>query len=78
MSAMSYVTRKGYFKEYAEAEREAGQAVFVVRVADDLWMAAPEPPAGEISPQLTALIEVQRNVDNKNLACAEVAGKRFV
>ena len=78
MSAMSYITRKGYFEEYAEAEREAGQAVFDARVADDLWMAAPEPPAGEILPQLTALREAKRNVDNKHLACAEVAGKMFV
>ena len=41
-------------------------------------MAAPEPPAGEISPQLTALREAKQKVDNKNLACAEVTGKMFV
>ena len=29
MSAMSYVKRKGYFKEYEEAKREAGRAVLV-------------------------------------------------
>ena len=28
MSAMSYGIRKGYFKEYAEAKKVAGQAVF--------------------------------------------------
>ena len=37
MSAMSYVTRKGYFKEYEEAEREAGRAVLAQRVVEDLW-----------------------------------------
>ena len=40
MSAMSYVKRKGYFKEYAEAEREAGQAVYNAKIAKDLWMEA--------------------------------------
>ena len=69
MSAMSYVTRKGYFNEYYEAEREAGEAVEAARIADDLWMAAPEPPAGEILPQITALIEAERTVDNENLTC---------
>jgi len=36
MSAMSYITRKGYFKEYAEAEKKAGQAVYDARIAKDL------------------------------------------
>ena len=46
MSVMSYVTRKGYFKEFEEAEREAGRAVFKARIAEDLWLAAPIPEEG--------------------------------
>ena len=78
MSAMSYVTRKGYFKEYAESKREAGQAVYNAKVAKDLWMAAKEPPTETVSPELAASREAKSKINDKNLACAEVAGKMFV
>ena len=78
MSAMSYVMRKGYFKEYAAAEREAGKAVYDTKVSEDLWMAAKEPLPGTVSPELQASREAERKVNDKNLACAEVAGKIFV
>ena len=52
MAAMSYVAKKGYIKEYEVAEREAGLAVFESKIAEDLYMAAPEPPAGTASPDL--------------------------
>ena len=48
ISAMSYVAKKGYIKEYEAAEREAGLAVFEAREKEDLYMAAPEPPPGII------------------------------
>ena len=57
MSAMSYVTRKCYFKEYAEVEREAGQAVFDLKTAESRWMTSEEPPEGTISPELEAYRE---------------------
>ena len=44
MSAMSYVTRKGYFKEFEESKREAGRAVYDARIAEDLWLEAVMPP----------------------------------
>ena len=61
MSAMSYVTRKGYFKEYAAAEREAGQAVSNTAVAEALWMAAAELPPGNVLPELAASTEAERS-----------------
>ena len=54
MSVMSYLTRKVYFKEYEEAEREAGRAVLVQRAAEDLWLAAVLPPEGTESPEFVA------------------------
>ena len=78
MSAMSYVTRQGYFKEYAAAEREAGQAVFNAKVAKDLWVAADEPPQRTVLLELAALREAELKVNDENLACAEVGGKMFV
>ena len=41
-------------------------------------MAAPEPPAGTVSPELEACQEAKDKVRDKNLACSEVAGKMFV
>jgi len=78
MAAMSYVAKKGYIKEYEAAKREAGVAVFACKVAEDLWMAADEPLAGTVSPELVAFQEAESNVNDKNLACVEVAGKMFV
>ena len=78
MSAMSYVARKGYFKEYEEAKREAGKAVWDANIAEDLWMAAEEPPPGTVFMELQALSVAERNVILKKLTCVEVAGKMFV
>ena len=55
MSAMSYVTRKGYFKEYEEAKREHGRAVSEGKIIKNLWLAASEPPEGTVLPELEAL-----------------------
>ena len=41
-------------------------------------MAADEPPQGTVFLELAALREAERKVNDKNLACAEVAGKMFV
>ena len=41
-------------------------------------MAADEPLAGTVSPELVAFQEAESNVNDKNLACVEVAGKMFV
>ena len=78
MAAMSYVQKKGYIKEYEAAEREAGLAVFEAKVREDLYMAAPEPPAGTVSPELETFHEAEAKVKEKDLACREVAGKMFV
>ena len=78
MAAMSYVSKKGYIKEYEEAERSAGLAVFESKVREDLYMAAPEPPAGTASPELEACQEAEAKVRDKDLVCKEVAGKMFV
>ena len=67
MSMMSYVTRKGYFKEYGEAKKEAGQAVFDCKTAESLWMAAEEPPEGTVLPELEAYRESEVKVIEKNL-----------
>jgi hypothetical protein len=78
MAAMSYVTKNGYIKEYEAAEREAGLAVFECKVVKDLWMAAEEPLAGTVLPELEAFREAEAKVRDKDLACAEVAGKMFL
>ena len=65
MSTMSYVTRKGYFKEYGEAERETRQAVFDCKAAENLWMAAEEPPEGTVSPELEAFRESEIKIIEK-------------
>ena len=54
MAALSYVHKKGYIKEYDLAEREAGVAAFECKIAEDLWIAAPEPAAGTVLPELEA------------------------
>jgi hypothetical protein len=46
MAALSYVQKKGYIKEYEDAERDAGLAVYESRVREDLYLAAPEVPVG--------------------------------
>ena len=48
------------------------------KIAEDLWMAADEPPPGTVFPELEASREAKHKVVDKNLACAEVAGKMFV
>ena len=78
MSAMSYVSRKGYFKEYEEAEREACRAVLVQRAAEDLWLAAVLPPEGTESPEFVFYKPTEKLVVDKNLAVAEFVGKMFV
>ena len=78
ISAMSYVTRKGYFREYEEAKREAGRAVYKAKIVDDLWLAAPMPLEGTESPDFVASKEADINVVNKNLPCMEFAEKMFV
>ena len=78
MAAMSYVKKKGYIKEYEEAEREAGLAVYESKVREDLYMAAPELAPGQASPELEAYEEAEAKVRDKNLTCAEVAKKMFV
>ena len=78
ISTMSYVTRKCYFKEYEEAKREAGKAVYDAKNFKDLWMAAEEPPEGTTFTELEALREAEIKVIEKNLNCVEVAGKMCV
>ena len=78
MSVMSYVTRRGYFKEYEEAKREAGRVVLDQRAAEDLWLAAAQPLDGTESPEFVAFKAADKILIGKNLACAEVAGKMFV
>ena len=67
INAMSYVTRKCYFKEYEEAKREAGKAVYKAKNAKDLWMAADEPPEGTVLPELEASREAEVKVIEKTL-----------
>ena len=62
MSAMSYFLRKGYFKEFEDAEREAGRAVYDARIAKDLWLAAVMPPEGTESPEFVASKAADRKV----------------
>ena len=75
---MRSVSKKGYIKEYEAAKRTARLAVFEAKVGEDLWIAAEEPPAGTVLPELEAFQEAKAKVRDKNLACAEVAGKMFV
>jgi hypothetical protein len=77
-SAVSYVKRKGYFKEYEAAEREAGRAVYEAKIAKDLWLAAPMLPEETESPEFTASKNADLKVVDKNHACVKVAGKIFV
>ena len=72
---MSYVSKKGYIKEYEADERTAGLAVFECKVGEDLWIAADDPPAGTVLPELEAFREAKAKVIYKDLVCAEVAGK---
>ena len=78
MAAMSYVSKKGYIKEYEAPKRYAGRAVFKCKVRENLWIAAPEPEPGFASPELEAFQEARDKVRDKNLACTEVAGQMFV
>ena len=48
------------------------------KIAEDLWMAADETLAGTVSPELVAFQEAESKINDKNLACVEVAGKMFV
>ena len=57
MAAMSYISKKGYIKEYEAAERTAGLAVLECKVREDLWIAANEAPAGTVLPELEAFQE---------------------
>ncbi len=54
MAAMSYVTKKGYIKEYDAATSEAALAVHEARVREDLYLAAPPPAAAELAASATA------------------------
>jgi hypothetical protein len=78
MAALSYVQKKGYIKEYEEAERTAGLAVHESRVREDQYMAAPAVPAGDVQPELEAYEEAEAKVREKNFARVEVARKMFV
>ena len=78
MAAMSYVHKKGYIKEYDVVKREAGVAAFECKIAEDLWIAAPEPAVGTVLPELESFQEAKAKVRDKDLDCAEVAGKMFV
>ena len=78
MAAMSYVEKKGYIKEYDDSKRDANLAVYEAKVREDLYLAAPEPPAGTALPELEACGIAEAKVRVKNLAMAEVAGKMFV
>ena len=68
MAALSYVQKKGYIKEYEEAEREAGLEVYERQVCEDLYLAAAEPPPGAVSPEFQACQEAVTKVNEKNLA----------
>ena len=78
MAAMSYSAKKGYIKDYEAAKREARLAVFACKVAEDLWTAADKPLAGTVLTELVAFQEAESTVNDKNLACVEVAGKMSV
>jgi len=75
MAAMSYVTKKGYIKEYDAAASEAALAVHEAKVREDLYLAAVDPTAG---PELAACGIAEAKVLEKNLAMTEVARKMFV
>ena len=77
MAAMSYVAKKGYLKEYEDAKRVAGLVFYKSKVPEDLYMAAPELPAGQASPELQAYEQNEAKVREKNIAMSEVAMKMF-
>jgi hypothetical protein len=56
MAELSYVHKKGYIKEYEEAERSAGLAVHESRVREDLYMAAPAVAVGDALPELAICV----------------------
>jgi len=74
MAAMSYVTKKGYIKEYEVAESEAALAAHESQIRGDLYLAASPPAAAELADCGVA----ERKVLEKNLAMVEVARKMFV
>jgi hypothetical protein len=78
MAAMSYVAKKGYIKDYENAQREAGLAVYASRVCEEQYMVAHPVPAGEVQPELEAYEEAEAKVREKNLVCIEVSRKMFV
>ena len=65
MSTMSYVTRKGYCKEYEEAKREASRTVYEAKIVENLWMAAAEPPEGTVSPEFEAVRDAETKLIEK-------------
>ena len=68
MAAMSYVQKKVYIKEYEEAEREAGLAVYEAKICEDLYAAAPAPLTGTAFPELEAWEGAKAKVRDKHLA----------
>ena len=72
---MSYVSKKGYIKEYETAERTARLAVFECKVREDLWVGADEPPAGTVSPELEAIQEAKAKVSDKTLLVQRLQGR---
>ena len=75
MAAMSYASQKGYIKEYKAAKREAGLAVFECKVVEDLWIAAPELPAGTVLPELEAFQEAKSKVRDKSSLVQRLQGR---
>ena len=75
---MSYVTRKGYFKEYEEAKKEHGRAVYEGKIIENLWLAAPEPPERTASPEREAVRDSVKKIIENIIICVGVAGKMFV
>jgi hypothetical protein len=78
MAALSYVHKKGYVKEYEEAERRAGLAVHEQQVREDAYIAAHAVAVGDPQPELEAYEEAEAKVRDRNLALIEVARKMFV
>ena len=81
MSALSYITQKGYFTKYEEAKREHGRAVYESKIVENLYLAAQELTEGSDgteSPELKAVRNAEEKIVIANLKSVAVAGKIFV
>ena len=72
MAAMSYVTKKGYIKEYDAAKREVGLAVHEAKIRENQYLAAPDPTAGT---ELAACGIAEAKVRDKTLLWQRLQGR---